>query len=210
MWRVWQQHTVEDALVSSTNARPLTFIADDIMDRRPGWRAEIIRGQILVSPLRDGPHAEVLTDLMVGFFKAGLHDEVTTLLQNVGLWLPTGAEDYAIPDLALVDPGIDDHLVENNCYAPACFRLVLEVTSSYWTTDLRIKDSAYAAASIPVYVVIDRQHQQVHVHADPVGGEYATHRVFAPGEIVTLPDSIGAKVSLDVDEILKAGQSRTS
>ncbi|MEV7385702.1 MULTISPECIES: Uma2 family endonuclease [unclassified Streptomyces] len=105
------------------------------MERRPGRRADIIRGQILVSPLRDGPHAEVLTDL-------------------------------------------------------------------------RIKDSAYAAASIPVYAVIDRQHQQVHVHVDPVGGEYATHRVFAPGEIVALPDSIGAEVSLDVDEILKAGRPR--
>ncbi|MGC0205797.1 Uma2 family endonuclease [Streptomyces levis] len=188
----------------------LTTIADGIMERHPGYRVEIIGGHLLVSPSRDAPHARALTRLMSPFIAAGLDDGETEVLQNVGLWLPTGSEDYAIPDLVVVDADIDDHLVENNAYDPACFRLVLEVTSGNWKDDLRTKVAAYAEAKVPVYVVVDRKHQRLHVLTDPVGSGYENHRPHAPGELVTLPDSIGAKVTLDVAEILKAGQARTS
>ncbi|MFI8171221.1 Uma2 family endonuclease [Streptomyces sp. NPDC085931] len=188
----------------------LTTIADEIMERHPGYRVEIIGGHLLVTPSPDAPHARALTGIMIPFIAAGLHGGETEILQNVGLWLPTGAEDYTIPDLAVVDADIDDHLVENNAYDPACFRLVLEVTSGNWKDDLRTKAAAYAEAKVPVYVVVDRKHQRLHVLTDPVGSGYENHRPHAPGELVTLPDSIGAKVTLDVTEILKAGQARTS
>ncbi|MET8409291.1 Uma2 family endonuclease [Streptomyces sp. NPDC005195] len=132
------------------------------------------------------------------------------MLEGVGLWLPTGSEDYAVPDLVVVDADIEDHLVENNCYDPDCFRLVLEVTSSNYQTDLRTEVAAYAEARIPVYVIVDRRHQRLHVLTEPLGDEYAGHRVHAPGELAVLPDSIGAKVTLDVDEVLKAGQLTAS
>ncbi|KOV93523.1 membrane protein [Streptomyces sp. NRRL B-1140] len=188
----------------------LTTIADEIMERHPGYRVEIIGGHLLVTPSPDAPHARALTGLMIPFIAAGLHGGETETLQNVGLWLPTGAEDYAIPDLVVVDADIDDHLVENNAYDPACFRLVLEVTSGNWKDDLKTKVAAYAEAKVPVYVVVDRKHQRLHVLTDPVGSGYEKHRPHAPGELVTLPDSIGAKVTLDVAEILMAGQARTS
>ncbi|MER5572784.1 Uma2 family endonuclease [Streptomyces massasporeus] len=188
----------------------LTTIADEIMERHPGYRVEIIGGHLLVTPSPDAPHARALTGLMIPFIAAGLHSGETEVLQNVGLWLPTGAEDYAIPDLVVVDAAIDDHFVENNAYDPACFRLVLEVTSGNWKDDLKTKVAAYAEAKVPVYVIVDRKHQRLHVLTDPVGSGYENHRPHASGELVTLPDSIGAKVTLDVAEILKAGQARTS
>ncbi|MGW1952558.1 Uma2 family endonuclease [Streptomyces sp. NPDC001920] len=183
----------------------LTAIADEIMERHPGYRVEIIGGHLLVTPSPDAPHARALTKLMRPFIAAGLDDDGTEVLQNVGLWLPTGDEDYAIPDLVVVDADIDDHFVENNAYDPGCFRLVLEVTSGNWKDDLKTKVTAYARAAVPVYVVVDRKHQRLHVLTDPAGDTYESHRPHAPGEIVTLPDSIGAKVTLDVAEILKAG-----
>jgi Uma2 family endonuclease len=188
----------------------LTTIADEIMERHPGYRVEIIGGHLLVTPSPDAPHARALTKLMRPFIAAGLDDGETEVLQNVGLWLPTGGEDYAIPDLVVVDADIDDHLVENNAYDPACFRLVLEVTSGNWKDDLKTKVAAYAEAKVPVYVVVDRKHQRLHVLTDPAGSTYENHRPHASSELVTLPDSIGAKVTLDVAEILKAGQARTS
>ncbi|MFD5230808.1 Uma2 family endonuclease [Streptomyces qaidamensis] len=188
----------------------LTTIADEIMERHPGYRVEIIGGHLLVTPSPDAPHARALTGLMIPFIAAGLHGGETETLQNVGLWLPTGAEDYAIPDLVVVDADIDDHLIENNAYDPACFRLVLEVTSGNWKDDLKTKVAAYAEAKVPVYVVVDRKHQRLHVLTDPVGSTYENHRPHASGELVTLPDSVGAKVTLDVAEILRAGQPRTS
>ncbi|MGW1541149.1 Uma2 family endonuclease [Streptomyces sp. NPDC002309] len=186
----------------------LTAIADEIMERHPGYRVEIIGGHLLVTPTPDAPHARALTGLMLPFIAAGLHGTETEVLQNVGLWLPTGAEDYAIPDLVVVDSDIDDHFVEKNTYDPVCFRLVLEVTSSNWKDDLRTKPGAYAQAKIPVYVIVDRKHQRLHVLTEPTGSEYANHRVHAPGETITLPETIGAKVALDVEQIIKAGQRK--
>ncbi|MFE9027305.1 Uma2 family endonuclease [Streptomyces iakyrus] len=187
--------------------RPLIAEANRLMERNPGYRVEIIGGQILVSPPPDGAHAVALTDLMLPFMEAGLHGPGSKLVQGIGLWLPTGTEDYAIPDLSLVDADYRDHLVENNCYDPVCFRLVLEVTSSNYRTDLRTKVTAYAEAKVPVYVIVDRKHQRLHVLTEPAGDSYEKHRPHAPGELVTLPDTVGAEVTLDVAAILEAGRS---
>ncbi|WP_416484956.1 Uma2 family endonuclease [Streptomyces sp. CL12] len=195
------------AAVERRHDRPLIAEADRIMERLPGCRVEIIGGQILASPLRDGPHGQVLTELMRSFFSADLHDVDSRVLQGIALWLPTEPEDYAIPDLSLVDADFEDHLIENNCYDPVCFRMVLEVTSRNYRTDLRTKVNAYAEAKVPVYVIVDRKHQRLHVLTEPAGSEYANHRVHAPGETVALPDSLGAKVTVDVDQIIRAGQN---
>ncbi|MEV7343251.1 Uma2 family endonuclease [Streptomyces sp. NPDC093544] len=188
--------------------RPLIAEANRLMDRNPGYRVEIIGGTIIVSPPPNVAHARALSRLRRPFYTAGLDGGETEVLEGVGLWLPTGAEDYAIPDLVVVDTDIEDHLVENNCYDPIAFRLVLEVTSSNYQNDLRTKVGAYANAKVPVYVIVDRRHQRLHVLTDPAQDEYAGHRIHAPGELVTLPDSIGAKVTLDVAEILRAGQPK--
>ncbi|MGW4570565.1 Uma2 family endonuclease [Streptomyces tendae] len=189
---------------------PLIAEANRLMERNPGYRVEIIGGQLLVTPPPDGPHSRALTKLMRPFITAGLDDGETEVRQGIGLWLPMDADDYAIPDLAIVDADIDDHLVENNCYDPVCFRLVLEVTSSNWKNDLKAKVTAYAAAMVPVYVIVDRKHQRLHVLTDPDCADYSTHRVHSPGETVTLPDSLGAEVTLDVGEVLAAGRPKSA
>ncbi|WP_328399231.1 Uma2 family endonuclease [Streptomyces sp. NBC_00390] len=189
--------------------RELLKEADRLMEQLPGHRVEIIGGVITVAPPPDSNHAVVLTNLMIPFLSAGLHGDETNVLQGVGLWLPDG-EDYAIPDLAIVDADADEHLIEFNCYDPAVFRLVLEVTSSNYRNDLRNKVVAYAQAKVPVYVVVDRKHTRVHVLTNPLTNEYDSHEVYAPGQQVTLPDSIGAEVKLDVAELLKAGERKTT
>ncbi|MFD8721077.1 Uma2 family endonuclease [Streptomyces sp. NPDC059629] len=175
--------------------------ANHIMESIPGLRVEIIGDQILVSPAPDGPHSEALMLFAAPFMNLGL----VRALPGIGLWLPSGPEDYAIPDLSVVDDDYRDHLVENSCYDPTCFRLVMEVTSSNWKTDLQVKVAHYAQSRIPVYVIVDRKHQRVHVLTDPAGGRYAHHGIHGPGELVTLPESVGGKVVLDVERILKAG-----
>ncbi|MCP3820706.1 Uma2 family endonuclease [Streptomyces sp. A3M-1-3] len=188
---------------------PATLLeaANQLMEQNPGFRVEIIGGVIVVTPPPDFPHARALTDLMIPFLAAGLHGGETSVAQGVGVWLPDGPEDYAIPDFAVVDADIEEHLIENNCYDPACFRLVLEVTSSNYNNDLRNKVRAYAEAKIPVYVIVDRKNGRVRVLTDPLPNEYDKHALYAPGQQVTLPESIGAKVTLDVAALLKAGES---
>ncbi|MFQ6849686.1 Uma2 family endonuclease [Streptomyces sp. 35M1] len=190
--------------------KPLIEAANRLMDRLPGYRVEIIEGMLTVAPLRDGPHADALTTVMLPLLSAGLSDGDTEVevLQGIGLWLPSGPEDYVIPDLSIVEADFDDHLIENNCYDPACFRLVLEVTSENHRADLRHKVTAYAQAKIPVYVIVDRKHGRVHVLTEPLPAGYDRHEVYAPGQQAPLPASIGAEVSLDVDEIVRAGSPK--
>ncbi|WP_432102897.1 Uma2 family endonuclease [Streptomyces sp. bgisy091] len=187
---------------------PMLLTANRLTERLPGHRVEIIGGVITVAPRPDGPHANALTTLMIPFLAAGLHGDETKVLQAVGLWLPGGPEDYAIPDLAIVDADLDEHLVENNCYDPACFRLVLEVTSGNYQADLRNKVAAYAGAKIPVYVIVDRKHDRVHVLTEPLTTGYDRHEVYAPGQEAPLPASIGAEVVLDVAELVRAGHPK--
>ncbi|MEU2099301.1 Uma2 family endonuclease [Streptomyces globisporus] len=190
--------------------KPLIEAANRLMDRLPGYRVEIIDGMLSVAPLRDGPHADALTTVMLPLLSPGLSngDTEVEVLQGIGLWLPSGPEYYAVPDLSIVDADFDDHLIENNCYAPACFRLVLEVISENHRTDLRHKVTAYAQAKIPVYVIVDRKHSRVHVLTEPLPAGYDRHEVYAPGRQAPLPASIGAEVSLDVDEIVRAGSPK--
>ncbi|MEV6439888.1 Uma2 family endonuclease [Streptomyces anulatus] len=183
--------------------------ANRLTEQLPGHRVEIIGGVITVAPPADGPHARALTKLMRPFISAGLDDGESEVLQGIGLWLPGGPQDFAIPDLAIVDADFDEHPRENNSYDPACFRLVLEVTSGNYQNDLRNKVIAYAQARIPVYVIVDRKHGRVHVLTEPLPGGYDRHEVYAPGQQAPLPASIGAEVSLDVDEIVRAGRSKS-
>ncbi|MEU2070227.1 Uma2 family endonuclease [Streptomyces anulatus] len=182
--------------------------ANRLTEQLPGHRVEIIGGVITVAPPADGPHARALTKLMRPFIAAGLDDGGSEVLQGIGLWLPGGPQDFAIPDLAIVDADFDEHLIENNSYDPACFRLVLEVTSGNYQNDLRNKVTAYAQAKTPVYVIVDRKHGRVHVLTEPLPGGYDRHEVYAPGQQAPLPASIGAEVSLDVDEIVRAGRPK--
>ncbi|MBG0853008.1 Uma2 family endonuclease [Streptomyces spinoverrucosus] len=184
----------------------LAAIARHVEARKPGWRTEIVQGGLIVSPLRDGPHLEAVAEVMLVCATAGLHGGASRVIQGIGLCLPEEPEDYAVPDLSVVNADYREHLVRGNCYASDCFRLVADVVSD----ELNSKADAYALAKIPVYVVVDRENQALHVLTDPAEDGYAHHRVHAPGEIVTLPDSIGANVSLDVQRILKAGQPSVS
>ncbi|MBD0843065.1 Uma2 family endonuclease [Streptomyces sp. TRM68416] len=186
--------------------RTLLDQAERLMQQLPGYRVEILSGALIVTPPPDAAHARALSRLKRPFAAAGLDGGETEVLEGLGLWLPDGPENYAVPDLSVVDADIEEHLVENNCYDPAPFRLVLEVTSSNYTIDLRTKVRAYGTAKIPVYVIVDRQHDRLHVLTDLIEDGYDTHRVHARGEHVTLPESIGAEVTLDVSAILTAAQ----
>ncbi|MFF0415014.1 Uma2 family endonuclease [Kitasatospora sp. NPDC004745] len=193
------------AAVEEPVERPtLLEVADLISDQFVGYRVEIIGSEITVTPPPNAAHGKSLSRLMRTLFGAGLDGVEVDVLQNVGIWLPEGPSDYAVPDLSVVDADIDDHLIEYDCYDPAVFRLVLEVASSNFGDDLTKKPFAYATAGVPVYVIVDRTNRRVTVLTDPQDGEYRLHAVHHPGQSFTLPESIGASVTLVVDEVLAA------
>jgi Uma2 family endonuclease len=145
---------------------------------------------------------------MLPFIAAGLSEGESELLQGVGIGLPSGQNEYAIPDLSLLDSDFEEHELEHNCYDPAVFRLVLEVTSSNLNDDVVKKPRAYAAAGVPVYVIVDRTERRIVVMTDPGERGYRVHAAYRPGQSFTLPESIGATVKMDVDTILRAGSKK--
>ncbi|WP_274561548.1 Uma2 family endonuclease [Streptomyces spiramyceticus] len=180
--------------------------ADRLSSQLPGHRVEILKGSIIVTPPPDGPHQESLGELSYEFRRSGGRETGLKEIQGIGLWLPSGPDDYAIPDLSIVDADYKDALVEKNCYAPHVFHLVLEVTSSNWGNDLATKVETYAESRIPVYVVVDRKHDQVLVHTDPEGDKYGTVVPYKRGTSVPLPASLGVDVAFSVDLLLDGGE----
>ncbi|MEU9121362.1 Uma2 family endonuclease [Streptomyces sp. NPDC048506] len=190
---------------------PLTLLeqADQLAKQLPGHRVEILGGVLTVTPPPDPGHAFGLSSLRRPFVAAGLDDGNARVVEGLGLWLPDGPENFAVPDLSVVDADAPDHVVTYNCCDPACFRMVLEVTSGNHANDLRTKVTAYGAARIPLYVIVDRKHERLHVLIDPMEDGYAVHRIHVAGEKVTLPETIGATVTLDVTQVLDAARNRT-
>ncbi|UZJ29783.1 Uma2 family endonuclease [Streptomyces endophytica] len=183
---------------------PLTLLeqADQLMKQLPGHRVEILGGVLTVTPPPDPAHAKGLSRLRRPFVSAGLDGGRTEVLEGLGMWLPDGPDDFAVPDLSVVDADFQDHVVEYGCCDPAVFRMVLEVTSGNYANDLRTKVAAYGGARVPVYVIVDRRHERVHVLTEPMADGYSVHRIHLAGEKVTLPESIGAEVVLDVGQVL--------
>jgi len=176
--------------------------ADRVSSMLPGHRVEILRGSIIVTPPPDEPHQGAVFEVGCEIRQAGAKRAGVKVRPGIGLWLPTGSADYAIPDLAVVEADIRHALVKKNCYAPHVFRMVLEVTSSNWTDDTANKVEIYAEAGIPVYLVADRKHDEVLLYTNPADGKYPAPVRYKRGEAVPVPESVGITLDLSVDTLL--------
>ncbi|MFI6275703.1 Uma2 family endonuclease [Streptomyces sp. NPDC050988] len=177
--------------------------AADLLSRAlPGHRVEILQGRLTVTPPPDGSHALSLTKACRALERAGIDGSGAEWAQGIGLWLPALPEDFAIPDLSVVDEDFRDAHVTKNYYAPNVFRLVVEVTSSNWSDDLYVKVECYAQAGIPAYLIVDRKHDEVLLFTDPVNGKYPSPQHFERGQSVPVPESVGVRVELSVDTLL--------
>ncbi|MFD7786443.1 Uma2 family endonuclease [Streptomyces nojiriensis] len=181
--------------------------ADRLSKELPGHRVEILQGRLTVTPPADGAHSETLTWLIEEFAAAGARKAGLKYLQTIGIALPTGPDDFAIPDFALVEEGYKSTRTAYNCYSPEAFRLIVEVTSSNWSDDIGVKVDSYAKAGIPVYVIADRHHDEAILCSDPRNGAYRVRRTYKRGESIPLPESIGVAVELPVDLLLDGDEN---
>ncbi|MFD9085032.1 Uma2 family endonuclease [Streptomyces erythrochromogenes] len=180
----------------------VTAAADRLSEDLPGYRIEILRRRITATPHADITHAIILTRLIEAFHDAGARTAGLSYLQAIGLWLPSGPDDFAVPDFSLVEAGFTDTEVQRNCYAPHAFRLIVEVTESHASDELGIKVDCYAEAGIPVYLVADRRRDEAVLFTDPHDGAYRSRRPFKRGTAVPLPRSVGVSIELPVDLLL--------
>ncbi|MGW6060632.1 Uma2 family endonuclease [Streptomyces sp. NPDC055189] len=156
---------------------------------------EFINGRIVVKPMPDGNHSEIIAWL-----------QRQCLQQRPDFWLHAErgvkAERYrrgrARADGFLVlEGGLKGH---GEWSDPEGALMVVEITSYDSDTNRRDrieKPDGYAAAGIPVYLLIDRDDCSVTVYADPEGGRYRRQAKEPFGADVKLPDPVAITLNTE-------------
>lgn len=164
----------------------------------PGFRAEIIRGEIVLSPSPTRKHSQIVAELIRQL--APLAAESGWYLTNeIGIRIGH-TEEALIPDLIVLPSEVldEDEEAESCDIASEELLLAVEVTSdSSARRDRKTKLWSYAYGMIPVYLLVDRHEGEgtVTVYSEPDGnGNYVELQKTAFGKPVTLPDPIGFEI----------------
>jgi Uma2 family endonuclease len=159
----------------------------------PGMRAELVDGEIFVSPTPNGNHAAIIAKItrwvLNGFDGMMLYSSITIVS-------PDG--EY-VPDGLVAPDGTFDG--EEWRFAPRGVALVLEVTSQQATPaerDRGPKRRGYAAAEIPLYLLVDRNDGKVTIFSDPRGGDYHHSASVMIGDKLDIPEPLAG--TLDTGE----------
>jgi Uma2 family endonuclease len=153
-----------------------------------GFRAELIEGEIVVTPPPDGDHEDNI---------AALSEQILALSKvpmrasgNKGLRLASGGRcpsNHVIPDLTVAPRELRLFRGAEPWMPARNVALVVEVTSTRPERDRAAKRHCYARAGIPLYLLVDREKQRVTLMSEPIEDDYS-RTVFVPfGEPLDLP-----------------------
>ncbi len=153
-----------------------------------GFRAELIDGEIVLTPPPDGDHEDALARIVTQVIRRSRTD--MDFSGNKGLKLKSGG---ACPK---------NHVIPDGTFAPTELRLyrgadpwmpcdgvamVVEVTSTKPQADREAKRRCYALGGIPLYLLVDRETSSITLFGDPEGDEFREHRTRPLGKPLTLP-----------------------
>ncbi len=153
----------------------------DQLDPPPGWRVEIIEGELVVSPAPSPGHGYI-----VEIIRTAVHQSLpATHGAYEAIELAEPEEDVFIPDLSVWPRKLLRRGTERP--DPTHCALAVEVTSpSQSKRDYR-KEAGYARCSIPTYLLVDRSREVCILYTEPGGDHYLTRHEIPFGKPVTLP-----------------------
>ncbi|MBE4767975.1 MULTISPECIES: Uma2 family endonuclease [Streptomyces] len=160
-------------------------------------RLEFIRGKVQVKPVTDGNHDHIVAWLQRLCMQ---HRPELWLYGDRGMKVEEYRKGRARPDGLLAPFGFP--MGHGDWSDTEGVLMVVEVTSHDSDTHQRDrveKPDGYAAAGIPVYLLIDRDDCSVVVFNQPEGGRYRHEEKFAFGATVKLPDPVN--ISLDTEHL---------
>ncbi|MFE2499351.1 Uma2 family endonuclease [Streptomyces scopuliridis] len=150
---------------------------------------EFINGKLEVKPVPDGDHGEIIMWLLRQCMQ---QRPELALYPEQGLKVETYRNGRARPDGALVPMG---HFAGQGEWGdPKGVLMTVEVTSHDHDTDRRDhkeKRDGYAAAGVPVYLLVDRDAGQLVVYTDPQNGRYQLRTSRPYGATVKIPAPVG-------------------
>ena len=148
-----------------------------------GYRAELIEGEIVVTPPPDGDHEDYVSELAWQISRRSTTD--MSIAGTKGIITPLGR---FIPDSAIgprrVFRGMEPWA------RPDGVTMVAEVTSSRPEKDWGPKRRGYAAG-IPFHLLVDRTEGTVTLYATPQGEDYREITRVPFGKPLDLPEPFG-------------------
>ncbi|MFE0464801.1 Uma2 family endonuclease [Kitasatospora sp. NPDC058965] len=157
-----------------------------------GFRAELVNGEIVVSPPPDGDHEDYL-----GLIVGQILRESEVVMQASGhkglITPPTRGtlQNHVIPDATIAPQDLRLFRGAPGWMEPDGVAMVVEVTSSKPGRDRIAKRHAYASAKIPLYLLVDRELSTLTLFHSPGGDDYTEHHEVAFGEPLPLPAPFG-------------------
>lgn len=162
------------------------------LDTPEGFRAELIEGEIVVTPPPDGEHEDYISLVVEQVIKRSRTD--MQFSGNKGLKLRSPLDilkDHVIPDATFVPREL--RLFRNADSWMPCdgVAMVLEVTSTKPATDREAKRRSYARTGIPLYLLIDRDKSSVTLFSEPEEDYYQQNLRVPFGEGLSIPEPFG-------------------
>ncbi|MHC0432205.1 Uma2 family endonuclease [Streptomyces sp. O3] len=159
------------------------------LDTPEGFRAELIEGEIVVTPPPDGDHEDYI-DVINTQVKA----RSRVLMQfsgNKGLKLSSGGgcpKNHVIPDGTFAPTELRLFRGAGSWMPCEGIAMVVEVTSGRPDIDREAKRHCYARNGIPHYLLVDRTEASVTLFSEPEGDDYQHHHTSAFGKPLPLPE----------------------
>jgi Uma2 family endonuclease len=171
------------------------------LDTPEGFRAELIEGEIVVTPPPDGDHEDY-----IGLIVEQVIRRSRTNMQfsgNKGLKLESGGgcpRSHVIPDGTFAPRELRLYRGADSWMPCDGVAMVLEVTSSKPKADREAKRHCYARGGIPLYLLIDREVSSITLFSDPEKDDYRQHCTLPLGKPLALPEPFA--FDLDTTEFL--------
>ncbi|RPK85652.1 hypothetical protein EES46_22265 [Streptomyces sp. ADI98-10] len=159
------------------------------LDTPEGFRAELIEGEIVVTPPPDGDHEDY-----IGLIVDQVARRARTRMQfsgNKGLKLRSGGgcpKNHAIPDGTFAPLELRLFRGAESWMPCEGVALVVEVTSTKPQADREAKRRCYARGGIPLYLLIDRDESSVTLFSDPENDDYRQVLTIPYGKPLPLPE----------------------
>ncbi|GAA2270437.1 MULTISPECIES: Uma2 family endonuclease [Kitasatospora] len=180
-------HDISDTAGGEDDGLLEAFLA---LDTPEGFKAELIEGEIVVTPPPDGGHETAIGRIVRQVFRLCADD--IDFAPGKGLIVPDGRY---IPDGTFTEA--DAMLGQESWSKPEGVLMVMEVTSSRPGKDREAKRKGYAAAGIPLYLLVDRQANRIVLHSAPRRGDYTTTTGVPVGDPLPLPKPFDFDLATD-------------
>jgi Uma2 family endonuclease len=193
--------TIEEDLQMDASAPESPRTARELFDALPplpGFRAEVIEGKLIVSPMGSPEHA---------WMAVALHDTLRPLAHERG-WRGApgllnvciaGPRDSLVPDYTLTPPACP-RWGEGELLSSGLIMVAEIVSPGSVRVDREDKPRLYAVGRVPVYLLVDPigETPGVTVFSDIKDGAYQTTTRVAMGAPITLPPPVDTKLDTSI------------